>query len=143
MASASLRHATEVAGDRWVLLTLAALSSGPRRFGDLVADLSDDRGSIAPNVLTDRLRRMARDGLIEATLYSHRPRRSVYSLTESGRELAAIVPALTAWAAHQAGGEPVHHDVCGTAVETRVWCPTCRRPVDSEHADVEHGLRWV
>jgi DNA-binding HxlR family transcriptional regulator len=144
MASASLQRASEVAGDRWVLLTLAALGSGPRRFGDLILDLTGDRGTIAPNVLADRLRRMQRDGLIDTTPYSHRPRRSVYSLTESGRELAAIVPALSAWAAHHAGGEPVFHDVCGTAVETRVWCPTCRRTVgDAEHADADAELRWL
>ena len=142
----TLQRAAEVAGDRWVLLTLAALIDGPRRFGDLVADLDGGRGTIAPNVLTDRLRRMERDGLVDATLYTERPRRYVYALTESGRELAAVVPALTAWAARQAGGEPLFHDLCGTPVETRVWCPTCERPVDeAEHVEAgqEHRLRWV
>jgi len=146
MISSSLQRATEVAGDRWVLLVLAALGDGPRRFGDLVADLAGGRGSIAPNVLTDRLRRMERDGLIDATLYTARPRRYVYALTESGHELSAIVPALTAWAARQAGGEPLLHDLCGSPLQTRVWCPTCSRTVDrAEHVetDNEHALRWV
>ncbi|MEO6123841.1 MAG: helix-turn-helix domain-containing protein [Ilumatobacteraceae bacterium] len=146
MIPASLQRATEVAGDRWVLLVLAALSDGSRRFGDIVNDLTDGRGSIAPNVLTDRLRRMERDGLIDATLYTDRPRRYVYALTESGRELSALVPALTAWAARRAGGEPLLHDLCGSPLETRVWCPTCQRTVDrSEHVetDSDHALRWV
>ncbi|MCU1397761.1 MAG: helix-turn-helix transcriptional regulator [Acidimicrobiales bacterium] len=94
-----LQEAVEVAGDRWVLLTLGALTDGPRRFGDLVTDL----GGIAPNILIDRLRRMERQGLLAATLYSQRPRRFVYDLTESGRELAAILPSLVEWAARRSG----------------------------------------
>ncbi|MCU1390010.1 MAG: helix-turn-helix transcriptional regulator [Ilumatobacteraceae bacterium] len=94
-----LQEAVEIAGDRWVLLTLGALTDGPRRFGDLVTDL----GGIAPNILIDRLRRMERQGLLAATLYSQRPRRFVYDLTESGRELAALLPSLVAWAARRSG----------------------------------------
>lgn len=146
MSSHSLQRAAEVAGDRWVLLVLAALGEGPRRFGDLITDLTGGRGTIAPNVLTDRLRRMERDGLVDATLYTERPRRYVYALTESGRELSTVVPALLAWAARQAGGEPLLHDLCGSPVQTRVWCPTCQRTVDqTEHVESEHErtLRWV
>jgi len=134
---ASLREATDIAGDRWVLLALGALANGSRRFGDLAAEL----GGIAPNVLIDRLRRMERDGLVVATLYTQRPRRYVYDLTESGRELAAILPALTAWAARRSGGEPKRHTVCGSALETRVWCPSCMTTVDD--GGVDDNLRWL
>ncbi|HEY4332959.1 MAG TPA: helix-turn-helix domain-containing protein [Ilumatobacteraceae bacterium] len=141
MLDQALRAATDVAGDRWVLLALGALAGGPRRFGDLATELD----GIAPNVLTDRLRRMERDGLVVATLYSQRPRRYVYDLTESGRELAAVLPALSAWAARRGGGEPRRHSVCGAALQTRVWCPTCAVVVDD---DGEAGtgadqLTWV
>ncbi len=139
---AALRNAAEVAGDRWVLLTLAALMAGPRRFGDLIGDL----GGIAPNVLTERLRRMERQGLLAANLYVARPRRYVYELTESGRELAGILPALSAWAARRSGGEPLRHDLCGSPLETTVWCPTCHRSVDAaEHADPspDRHVRWL
>ncbi len=132
-----LREASEVAGDKWVLLALDALTSGPRRFGDLAAQLD----GIAPNVLIDRLRRMEREGLVVSTLYSHRPRRFVYDLTESGRELAIVLPTLAAWARRRSGAEPLRHDVCGTPLETRLWCPGCRTTVDENG----HGedLRWV
>jgi DNA-binding HxlR family transcriptional regulator len=136
MLNDSLREATDIAGDRWILLTLAALSTGSRRFGDLIGDL----GGIAPNVLIDRLRRMERHGLVIATPYSQRPRRYVYALTESGRELAAIVPALSAWAARRGGGEPSRHEVCGSPIEIKTWCPTCATPVDSTDDDT---LRWL
>ncbi len=152
--STGLRRATDVAGDRWVLLTLAALANGPRRFGDLITELAGgvtDRGGgagagIAPNVLTDRLRRMERDGIVNATPYSDRPRRYVYDLTESGRELASVLAGLATWAARRSGGEAVVHDVCGTALETRVWCPNCESTVADDlpiRTESEPRLRWL
>ena len=90
-----LRRAVDLVGDRWTLLLVNALAGGPRRFGDLSRDV---RG-VAPNVLTDRLRRAERAGLISGTAYQHRPRRLVYELTPVGDELAAILPALGAWSA--------------------------------------------
>ncbi|MCU1395908.1 MAG: transcriptional regulator, HxlR family [Ilumatobacteraceae bacterium] len=147
MTDPLLQEAVEIAGDRWVLLALGALVDGPRRFGDLVTDL----GGIAPNILIDRLRRMERHGLIGASLYSQRPRRFVYDLTESGRELAALLPALTTWAARRTGGEPHRHRACGSAVEVRLWCPTCATTVDGGEvtrpdatSDVApEPLRWL
>ncbi len=97
-----MREAAELAGDRWVLLLVAALADGPRRFGDLAADVE----GIAPNVLTDRLRRMESRGLVAAAAYQQRPPRYVYELTESGRELADLLPALAAWGARTAGITP-------------------------------------
>jgi DNA-binding HxlR family transcriptional regulator len=132
-----LREAAEIAGDRWMLLALGALADGPRRFGDLIADLD----GIAPNVLIERLRRMERHGLVGSTPYSQRPRRFVYDLTEGGRELAAILPALSAWAAKRGGSEPPRHATCGTALELRAWCPACDVPIG--HGATEDEVRWV
>lgn len=142
MSDALLQEAAEIAGDRWVLLALAALGNGPRRFGDLAADIT----GIAPNILIDRLRRMERHGLIGATLYSQRPRRFVYDLTESGRELAGLLPALSNWAARRSGGASPHrHIVCDTALEMRRWCPTCATTVDTsaDTSTVDEDLRWL
>ena len=138
---AALQEAAEIAGDRWVLLALGALRDGARRFGDLSADMP----GIAPNILIDRLRRMERHGLITSSPYSQRPRRYVYALTESGRELATVLPALAGWAARRAGRDPLLHATCGTPLEVQLWCPSCMTVVDSqthEHpSDVE--LRWL
>jgi DNA-binding HxlR family transcriptional regulator len=116
-----LRAAVDVVGDRWVLLLVAALADGPRRFGDLAREV---RG-VAPNVLTDRLRRAERAGLIVATAYQHRPRRVVYDLTAAGREVATILPAFSAWSARRRGATPPRHPTCGTPLELRWWCPEC------------------
>ncbi len=133
----TLREATDIAGDRWVMLALAALARGSSRFGDLQAEL----GGIAPNILIDRLRRMERDGLVVATLYTHRPRRYAYDLTESGRELAAVLPALAAWAARRGAGDTPRHVTCATPLETTLWCPSCAVAVDTAAPDEQ--LRWL
>ena len=131
-ADTDLRRAVDLIGDRWLLLLVAALAAGPRRFADLSAEL---RG-VAPNVLTDRLRRAERAGLLTAAPYQHRPRRHVYELTAAGDELAAILPALGAWSA-RAGGSPLpRHGRCGTPLELRWWCPECAAPADAAEADV-------
>jgi DNA-binding HxlR family transcriptional regulator len=120
-------------GDRWTLLLVAALLDGPRRFGEL----SQDVAGIAPNILTQRLRHLEQQGLVLATPYSQRPVRLSYELTAPGRELADAVALLGAWGArHEADvSAAAVHPTCGTALETRLWCPTCDRVVDPDDPD--------
>jgi DNA-binding HxlR family transcriptional regulator len=127
----ALDHALEAVGDRWTLLLIAALMDGPRRFGALQEDL----GGIAPNVLTDRLRNLEREGLVSVEPYSERPPRFVYELGAPGRELAGALRLLADWGARQADdGEGLRHAACGTPLEARWYCPTCERPVEPGHA---------
>jgi DNA-binding HxlR family transcriptional regulator len=126
----SLAAALESVGDRWTLLLVEALLDGPRRFGDLQERLP----RIAPNVLTQRLRRLEAEGLVLAEPYSERPQRYVYELTASGHGLAGALRLLSDWGARHRSGEPPRHDACGTPVEARWWCPTCAEPVDDEQA---------
>jgi DNA-binding HxlR family transcriptional regulator len=135
--SANLAHALSVTGDRWSLQVVAHLLDGPKRFGELAERLD----GIAPNVLTARLRQLERDGLVVATPYSQRPVRLAYALTDSGRELSDAIALLSAWGARQTGEpEGPVHDACGTALETRLHCPTCERSVDDPAA---HEMSWV
>jgi DNA-binding HxlR family transcriptional regulator len=133
-AQAPLAAALKSVGDRWTLLLVEALLDGPRRFGDLQEALE----GIAPNVLTQRLRRLEAEGLAVAQPYSERPQRFVYELTSSGHELAGALRLLSDWGArHREGADPPRHSACGTPVEARWWCPTCERPVgDDETAEL-------
>jgi DNA-binding HxlR family transcriptional regulator len=132
-----LAAALESVGDRWTLLLVEALLGGPRRFGDL----QEEMGGIAPNVLSQRLRRLEGDGLVLAQPYSDRPQRYVYELSSSGHELAGALRLLADWGArHADSAEPPRHEACGTPVEVRWWCPTCERPVgDDEPADLHYA----
>jgi DNA-binding HxlR family transcriptional regulator len=130
-STSPLAAALDSVGDRWTLLIVESLLDGPRRFGDLQELLP----RIAPNVLSQRLRRLEGDGLVVAQPYSERPRRFVYELTASGHELAGPLRLLADWGArHRDAAEPPRHELCGTPVEARWWCPTCERPVDGDEA---------
>jgi DNA-binding HxlR family transcriptional regulator len=122
-------------GDRWSFLVVESLLEGPRRFNELVAALP----GIAPNILTDRLRRLEREGVLLSRKYSDRPARMAYSLTEDGQELAGVLRLLAAWAAGSGGAEGLRHVACGSLLEARWYCPTCAATVDeNEEASSLH-----
>ncbi len=136
----ALAEALAVVGDRWTLLVVAALLDGPRRFGELEAGVP----GIAPNVLTQRLRQLERDGLVIAQPYSRRPPRFLYELTDSGRELAAPLRLLAGWgAAHATGAEAPRHTACGTPMEVRWWCPVCNEAVAPGEDDPGEELHFA
>ncbi len=118
-------------GDRWSLLLVEALLDGARRFNELAEAIP----TIAPNILTDRLRRLERERIVVATPYQERPPRMSYTLTADGRELASALRLLADWGGRRSDSvEPLHHELCGTALETRWWCPTCSVSVDDPEA---------
>jgi len=119
-------------GDRWTLLTVAALLDGPKRFNELQEALA----GIAPNVLSGRLKGLVEQALVVAVPYSQRPPRFVYELTETGRELAGALRLLADWGARGAeAAEPLRHTACGTALEARWYCSTCEQAVDDAEGD--------
>ena len=120
-----LESALDRVGDRWSLLVVDALLDGPRRFGELREWLP----GIAPNILTDRLRRLERERILVSKAYSTRPPRMAYALTGDGRDLASALRLLSDWGSRRTGGEPLRHDRCGTSIEARWFCPTCGVPV--------------
>jgi DNA-binding HxlR family transcriptional regulator len=124
---AALDDALRRVGDRWTLLLVATLLDGPRRFGEL----ADALPGIAPNVLSQRLKHLEREALIVARPYQRRPPRVMYELTEAGAELASALRLLADWGARTSDAvDPPRHELCGTPVEARWWCPTCEVAVD-------------
>jgi len=84
----------DLIGERWTILLLRdLLLEGPRRFQDFQASLA----GVAPNVLSARLKSLEEDGLVKRELYSERPPRFQYVLTDRGRSLGPIVKALREW----------------------------------------------
>lgn len=139
-----LDRALRDVGDRWSLLVVAALVDGQRRFNDLQQRVP----GIAPNILSRRLRDLEAAGLVVAEPYQRRPARMAYGLTASGSELAGVLDQLAAWGASRPGGGgsdahdelAVRHQACGTALETRWWCPTCERLAEPTDVEELHHL---
>ncbi len=127
-----LAAALERVGDRWSLLLIEALLAGPRRFNELGEAVQ----GIAPNILTDRLRRLEGERVVRSRPYSERPLRLAYELTAEGQELAGALRLLADWGSRVArDAEPMHHAVCGSPIEARWYCATCDRPVEQDEAD--------
>lgn len=137
--ASALEAALDRVGDRWSLLVVDALMDGPRRFGEL----RDVLPGIAPNILTDRLRRLERERILVASPYSTRPPRMEYTLTGDGRDLASTLRLLAAWGSRRTGGEPLRHDRCGTALEARWFCPTCGEAVTDSEIAPEDATRVI
>lgn len=94
----------EVFGDRWSLLIVRDLMvRGYRSF----KEFAESGEGIATNVLSDRLKKLQRAGIIVATEEPTDSRRVHYELTEKGISLAPVLLELLIWAArHEETGAP-------------------------------------
>ncbi len=84
--------AAEVLGDRWTLLILRDMHTGAVKFNDLHRGLP----GISRSVLTQRLRKLERDGLIERVV-DKRGRTVRYDLAAAGLDLSMVLTSLTNW----------------------------------------------
>lgn len=80
-------------GDKWKVLILRDLIEGTKRFGELRKSI----GSISQKMLTQQLRDMEEDGLVERKVYAEVPPRVEYSLTEDGVSLKPILDSMWVW----------------------------------------------
>jgi DNA-binding HxlR family transcriptional regulator len=86
--------AIELIGKRWTGAILIALTDGPKRFGELakaVPGLSD-------RLLSQRLRELEEEGLVERTVAPDAPVKVTYALTVRGLDLKPAIAELRAWA---------------------------------------------
>lgn len=86
----------QIIGSKWKLLILRNLLERPWRFNELKKDLE----GISQKVLTDSLRSMEADGIIDRTVYAEVPPRVEYALNELGETLRPILDAMETWGAN-------------------------------------------
>ncbi|HEX7856403.1 MAG TPA: helix-turn-helix domain-containing protein [Sphingobium sp.] len=94
-----MAHAMDLIGDRWALAIVRELMLGPRRFGDLRADLP----GLSANVLTQRLTELEADTIVARRKLPPPANVQVYELTEWGYEAEPIIQELGRWAARSPG----------------------------------------
>jgi DNA-binding HxlR family transcriptional regulator len=93
-AACPTRQVVNRIGDRWSLLVLYALSRGTRRFSELRAEVD----GVSQKMLTQTLRGLERDGLVDREVYPVVPPKVEYSLTVLGAGLATEIAAIRGWA---------------------------------------------
>lgn len=83
----------QLIGNKWKLLILRNLRMRPWRFNELQKSLE----GISQEVLTQSLRSMEADGIINRTVYAEVPPRVEYSLSELGNTMRPILDAMEKW----------------------------------------------
>lgn len=88
-----LAGALDLVGERWTLLIVRELMSGPKRY----TDLADGLPGIGTSLLAKRLAKLESGGVIERRLLPPPVAATVYELAPAGRELAAALGPLITW----------------------------------------------
>jgi DNA-binding HxlR family transcriptional regulator len=91
----TVARALDVVGERWSLLLVRELSTGPKRFKDLLEGLP----GIGTNLLTNRLKRLEADGIVRRATLPPPAGSNVYELTGLGWSLEPVIVALSRWGA--------------------------------------------
>lgn len=93
-ASCPVRQVLDGISDKWSILVMAALSLSSRRFSELRRDIPD----VSQKMLTQTLRKLERDGLVERIVTPTAPPRVDYRLRPLGQSLFQRLSALASWA---------------------------------------------
>jgi DNA-binding HxlR family transcriptional regulator len=127
----SIARALTVFGDRWTGLVIRECFFGTKRFDDF-----ERRLGIAPNILSNRMRRLVDAGFLQRVQYQDWPVRYQYELTDQGRDFYHMPLALMAWGRRWLGHSPADasltHTPCGHPAEPVLGCLICAEPMGKD-----------
>ncbi len=92
-ASCPTRYVLDLIADKWATLIIMLLKDQPLRFAALQRKID----GISQKMLTQTLRRLERNGLVQRTVYAEVPPRVEYALTPLGRTLYEPFDAIVKW----------------------------------------------
>lgn len=95
----TIARTLDVLGDRWTLLIIRDLMAGLHRY----SEIQESCTGVSPNVLSDRLKKLQRDGLIERRHVKSLPPQTEYILTERGWSVRPILQAMIDWGQRELG----------------------------------------
>jgi DNA-binding HxlR family transcriptional regulator len=121
------KNLINLVGDRWTSNLIALSYHGLTRFDQFHKELP-----VATNILSDRLRFLVEEGVLQQVAYQQRPLRQEYQLTDKGRALFPWFLTLLQWGDKwcdpQGLGQPVlvTHSPCDQVLEAQVRCSECQ-----------------
>ncbi len=140
-----IARALAVVGDRWTVLILRELFLGARRFEDF-----QTQTGVSPHLLSTRLKRLERDGIVARQKYTEHPPRYEYRLTDKGLDLYPMLLALKSWGEKwgecKNGTAPalvIIHRRCGKKTGLKVRCQSCDEPFGARDATVIIGKAFA
>ena len=90
----SLIQIVSILESRWTIFILCELlRHETRRF----QDIQDAYPQIAPNTLSDRLKKLVKVGMVEKKVYQLQPKRELYKITACGKDFEPIIDAMESW----------------------------------------------
>lgn len=95
-------HAVELIGRRWTGAILRAMLHGENRFTDLAASVPE----LSDKMLSQRLKELEAEAIVERRVFPDTPVRIEYGLTQKGRELEQAVEVIETWADQWATRSP-------------------------------------
>lgn len=96
----SFQRALEILSKRWTGLVLFVLGQGPLRFNEIAAQID----VISDRMLSERLKELEAEGIVERRIFAEVPVRVEYRLTDKGLALIPIYQAIGTWAARWIDG---------------------------------------
>ncbi|MGE3477820.1 MAG: winged helix-turn-helix transcriptional regulator [Rhodospirillaceae bacterium] len=134
-----------VVGDRWTVLILRELFLGARRFEDF-----QTQTGMSSHLLSTRLKRLERDGIVKRRKYSKHPPRHEYRLTDKGLDLYPMLLSLKNWGEKWGNLEKradpalvITHRGCGKRTGLKVRCQSCGEPFGARDALVKLGTAFT
>ena len=89
-----VRGVLDKVSDKWSMLLVMTLASGPRRFNQIRREVPD----ISQKMLTQTLRDLQRDGMVSRQVFDTKPPAVEYRLTPLGESIIVPFGHLIAWA---------------------------------------------
>lgn len=100
-STCSIARTLEIVGDKWTLLIVRDLMwHGKHTF----QALQESAERIPTNILSERLKRLEKWGLVRREVYQQRPVRYAYQLTNEGKSLEPVLLQIMAWGHKRLGG---------------------------------------
>ena len=135
----SLSRTVAVVGDRWTLLILRECFLRVRRFEAFQSSLQ-----ITRHLLSERLKKLVRFGILRRVPYSEAPKRYEYILTQKGLDFYPVIMAMVHWGDTHMGderGRPLlhQHKTCGKLFDPVMVCSECGEPLHAKQVHVHAG----
>lgn len=135
----SLSRTVAVVGDRWTLLILRDCFLRVRRFEGFQSSLQ-----ITRHLLSERLKKLVRFGILRRVPYSEASKRYEYILTQKGLDLYPVIMAMVHWGDTHMGDERGHpllheHKSCGKLFDPVMVCSECGEPLRAKQVHVHAG----